>query len=311
MGITVEVPKADASALRMSSLVLVKRAERVPDKDRRRDNPLLVNDVLLYPNLGEPVSKASKEMGFYFVVYPASGKPAPVSRIELLQEGKPVAQQSMPLATADASGRIQQVGRLPLDQLAPGTYELRAVVKQGDEQVVRSALLRIINWEKGRVSDKKGHSVTDLSAADFDVAEDGVTQKVDSFARVTHGAGIGVGVAWRSPRGTVAVMPTDSLSTSPGRDAAVDDATTALVFDHLSTESLRLAQKATLDYVPITGESSMRVGVFATDPGVRVVQRFTTERALVRKAVERLAPSGTTAEEQNTDRTEELIGRRR
>ena len=38
----------------------------------------------------------------------------------------------MPLPAADASGRIQQVGRLPLDQISAGTYELRVVVKQGD-----------------------------------------------------------------------------------------------------------------------------------------------------------------------------------
>jgi hypothetical protein len=52
-------------------------------------------------------------------------------------------QLPMPLAPSDAAGRIQQVGRLPLDQLAAGTYELRAVVKQGSEQVFRSTMLRI------------------------------------------------------------------------------------------------------------------------------------------------------------------------
>src|SRR4030081_6892 len=59
------------------------------------------------------------------------------------------------------------------------------------------------------VRDRKGRPVTDLSAADFDVAEDGVPQKVDPFTRVSHGGGIGVGVAWRSPSSTVAVTPTD------------------------------------------------------------------------------------------------------
>ena len=39
--------------------------------------------------------------------------------------------------------RIQQVGRLPLGQLAPGTYELRAIVKQGNDQTSRSTMLRI------------------------------------------------------------------------------------------------------------------------------------------------------------------------
>ena len=83
------------------------------------------------------------------------------------------------------------------------------------------------------------------------------------------------------------------------------------MFDHLSSESLRLAQRATLDYVPMSGESGVRVGVFATDPGIRVVQPFTTDRALVRKAVARVVPSGTSAEEDKADRNDELTGRRR
>ena len=140
---TVEVPKTDAAQLRMSSLILVKRGEKVPASDRRSGNPLLVNDVILYPNLGEPVSKATKEVGFYVAAYPASGGAAPEASIELLLDGKLIAQLPIPLAAVDASGRIQQTGRLPLAQLTPGTYDLRAVVKQGAEQVFRSTMLRI------------------------------------------------------------------------------------------------------------------------------------------------------------------------
>ena len=141
------------------------------------------------------------------------------------------------------------------------------------------------------------------------MAEDGVAQKVDTFTRVSHGGGIGVGVAWKSPGKTVS-SPTAAPDPA-AHDERADDATTALVFDHLSSESLRLAQRATLDYVPMTGESGVRVGVFATDPGVRIVQRFTTDRALVRRAVARVMPSATSAEEQKADRTDELMGRRR
>jgi VWFA-related protein len=142
---TIEVPKEESDTLRMSSLVLVKRAEKVPEKERRADNPLLVNDVVLYPNLGEPVSKTAKEVGFYFAVYPAQGQPAPESVLELLQDEKTIAQVPMTLPTADASGRIQQAGRLPIEQLPAGTYELRAVVKQGKAQVFRSTMLRIVD----------------------------------------------------------------------------------------------------------------------------------------------------------------------
>jgi VWFA-related protein len=160
------------------------------------------------------------------------------------------------------------------------------------------------------VRDKKGRPVTDLSAADFDVAEDGIPQKVDTFTRVSHGGGIGVGVAWRSPGSTSAVTPTTPQPAAASTES-MDAATTALVFDHLSSDSLRLAQRATLDYVPMNGESSVRVGVFATDPGIRVMQRYTTDRELVRRAVARVMPSGTSAEEQKAERNDELMGRRR
>ena len=139
---TVEVPRHETGRLRVSSLVLVKRVERVPEKDRRSGSPLLINDVIVHPNLGEAVSRASKEAGFYFAVYPARGGSSPAATIEVLQNGKPVAQLPMPMNAADG-GRIQQIGRLPLEGLAPGTYELRAVVRQGAEQVFRSTMLRI------------------------------------------------------------------------------------------------------------------------------------------------------------------------
>ncbi|MEO6238628.1 MAG: VWA domain-containing protein [Vicinamibacterales bacterium] len=142
---TVEVPGPDATALRLSSLVVVKRGEKVPEKDRRADNPLLLNDVVLYPNLGDAVSKSAKELGFYFTAYPAPGGPAVEATLQLLRNDVVVAQVPMPLAAVDASGRIQQAGRLPLEQVPPGTYDLRVIVKQGNAQAVRSTLVRITN----------------------------------------------------------------------------------------------------------------------------------------------------------------------
>ena len=142
---TVEVPRYDENTLRMSSLVVVRGGETVPEKDRRAANPMLVNGIALTPNLGDAISKASKELPFYFAIYPAKQGRGPDVTIELLQNGQPITRLPMPVPPADASGRVQQLGRLPLDQLAPGTYELRAIVRQGDQQVTRSSLLRIID----------------------------------------------------------------------------------------------------------------------------------------------------------------------
>jgi VWFA-related protein len=159
------------------------------------------------------------------------------------------------------------------------------------------------------VRDKRGHPVTDLSAPDFQISEDGVPQKIDTFTRVSHGNGIGVDVAWRSPANTVTVATArDPERVTP---ATEESATIAIVFDHLSSESLRLAQKASLDYVPLSGESAAQVGVFATDPGVRVIQSFTTDRTRIRQGIERVMSAGTSVAEQRADRMDELLDRRR
>jgi len=161
------------------------------------------------------------------------------------------------------------------------------------------------------VRDHKGKPVTDLTAADFEVFEDRVAQKIDTFTRVTRGGGIGVDVKWKHPGATVAIFPAGSVPPpSQARDAA-DQATTALVFDHLGDESLGLAQKATLEYVPMSGESDVRVGVFATEPTVRVVQSYTTDRSAVRRAVSEIMPAGTSAAQQKAERRDELMDRRR
>jgi VWFA-related protein len=141
---SVEVPTPVDAALRVSSLVLVKRAEKIAEKNRRPGNPLALKDVVIYPNLGDPVSRAAKETAFYFAVYPAAAGGAPESSLELLRNGKLIARVPLPQERADASGRIQHFGRLPLDQLEPGTYDLRAVVRQGSTQVTRATILRIV-----------------------------------------------------------------------------------------------------------------------------------------------------------------------
>jgi VWFA-related protein len=157
------------------------------------------------------------------------------------------------------------------------------------------------------VRDHKGKPVTDLTAADFEVFEDRVAQKIDTFTRVTRGGGIGVDVKWKHPGATVAIFPAGSVPPpSQARDAA-DQATTALVFDHLGDESLGLAQKATLEYVPMSGDSDVRVGVFATEPSVRVVQSYTTDRSAVRRAVSQIMPAGTSAAQQKAERRDEVM----
>ena len=160
------------------------------------------------------------------------------------------------------------------------------------------------------VRDRKGRPVTDLDAADFELFEDRVAQKVDTFSRVSRGGGIGLNVAWRSPANTTSVMTSRPSGPADKAPDQAPETTVALVFDRLSPESLRLAQHATLDYVPVSGDSEVRVGVFATEPGLQVLQRYTTDRVVVRSAVSRVLP-GTSSNQDRLEHADELRTQRR
>jgi VWFA-related protein len=156
------------------------------------------------------------------------------------------------------------------------------------------------------VRDRNGRPVTDLNGDAFELYEDGVVQKVDTFRRVSRGSGIGVGIGWKAAAPTV-VGSAAALPPEPSEDDEEPAGTTAIVFDHLTSESLRLAQRATLAYLPAAGGGAMKIGVFATEPGARTLQRYTTDRVLVRRAVASLAPSATSTREEQAQRSEELL----
>jgi len=137
-----EIPAAGENDLRLSSVTIIQRAEQVIEKT---DSPFLVGDQLMvYPNLGEPVRKSAKQMGFYFNVYTAKGATeAPNLTLEVLQNNKSVAKVPLKLGAPDAKGRIQYASALPLDSLNPGPYELKISVSDAKSVVSRSATFTI------------------------------------------------------------------------------------------------------------------------------------------------------------------------
>jgi len=139
---SLEIPEAGENNLRLSSVTIIQRAEQVKEKT---DSPFLVGDQLLvYPNLGEPVRKSAKQMGFYFNVYPAKGSTeAPKLTLEVLQNNKSVAKVPLKLGAPDAKGRIQYASALPLDSLSAGSYELKISVSDAKSTVSRSTVFAL------------------------------------------------------------------------------------------------------------------------------------------------------------------------
>jgi hypothetical protein len=99
--------------------------------------------MLLYPNLGEPVSKATAaELPFYFTLY-GSVADAQVTA-QLLRNGQPLAEAPVPLPPGTGA-RVQHISRLPIAGLPVGTYELRIAVKTGNQLLSRTAFFTIVD----------------------------------------------------------------------------------------------------------------------------------------------------------------------
>jgi hypothetical protein len=138
------VPGAEDTNLKISSIVVIKKAERVA-KDQQTANPLHFEEVMLYPNLGEPVQKsANKDLALFVTVYPPKGDTSnPKLNLEMAQSGKSIGQFSYDLPPPDQKGRIQYASAIPLDKLRPGDYQLKVTVQDGALRATRSQQVRI------------------------------------------------------------------------------------------------------------------------------------------------------------------------
>jgi hypothetical protein len=117
----------------LSSLVVIDHVERVPASERDPKNPLYFGDTLVYPNLGDPLHRSAKIMGFYFTAQgPATARKG---LLEITKAGQVVNRLNLDLTAPDANGRIQHAGTLPLDVFTPGSYELRVSLLDGAKTV--------------------------------------------------------------------------------------------------------------------------------------------------------------------------------
>lgn len=135
-----EVPAGDDSRLRLSSIVLIKSAEQATAADKQSPNPFHFGDVLIYPNMSEPVRKAvTKNLAFFVTAYPPRDSATPAKlRLEITQGGRTLGQASYDLPAPDDAGRVQYAAALPIDKFGPGDYELKVTVQDARDTATRT-----------------------------------------------------------------------------------------------------------------------------------------------------------------------------
>jgi VWFA-related protein len=142
---SLEVGSFDEAKLRLSSVVVLKRAERITAAEQQKDQPLFFGELVVYPNLGEPLLKsATKQLAFFITALPGKGAAEPPKlTVEILQNKRTVAQTSAQLPPPDDQGRIKYASALPLDSFQPGVYELRVTATDNKTSISRSTQFRI------------------------------------------------------------------------------------------------------------------------------------------------------------------------
>jgi VWFA-related protein len=129
------VPPAPAGRLRLSSLTLIKRVDRVAAESADSGSPFWFKDGRIVPNLGDPIQAGpGVELPVYLVVYSASGEAAPPQlTLEFLADGQTIARAQPELPGPDEQGVIAYIAKVPADNFKPGRYQIRAVVRQGQQ----------------------------------------------------------------------------------------------------------------------------------------------------------------------------------
>ena len=141
---TVIVPAADQTALRLSNIVIIKKVER-PTAGQQALRTFQFGDMLVYPNLGEDVSKAAgNQLTVFVTVYTPKGDTrAPQLSLEIARAGRAVGHLSYNLPAPDQTGRIQYLSVISLDKFQPGDYELKLAVRAGAQMAAQSERIRV------------------------------------------------------------------------------------------------------------------------------------------------------------------------
>ncbi len=129
---------SDTAGVGLSGVVVVRRVDPL-DGGRDLTDPLQFAGGKVTPSL-DGVYAAESDIPLFLVVYPVPGAGPPRLSIEVFEDGKLVSTVSPELSPPDETGTIPFMGSI---QPAPGQYEVKVTVRQGDTAATRMLALRV------------------------------------------------------------------------------------------------------------------------------------------------------------------------
>jgi VWFA-related protein len=145
-----DVPRA-APGLEVSELVLIKRSEAVARGALASEDPFRQGGTRLVPWLSEPHVFRDGALSLFAVAYPRPNGPPGDVLLEFLKDGELVGQSLLPLPGPGDAGRAVFHASVPMQDLAPGRYEARVLVKQAGLVAQRRARF-VLEDAQGRPS---------------------------------------------------------------------------------------------------------------------------------------------------------------
>ncbi|MBI4468222.1 MAG: VWA domain-containing protein [Acidobacteria bacterium] len=130
------------------------------------------------------------------------------------------------------------------------------------------------------VATKGGDAVTDLLREDFEILENGKPQRISGFGLEVFD------VAFQAPAGPAAATSAATLSESRGQDRSI----VILVDDlHIGLENMSQVKAALLGFITYEVRDDDQVAIVSTSGSLGFLQQFTTDRTVMRLALDRLS----------------------